>query len=129
MTDKEKKYFEFCGTRQYFVTLATALALGIFCLGLSLPFMLSASTYDGNPPEAQQENVDKVYEAYSQMEDGFVKEFVAANAVAIFLVGVVFVSLACSVFVTDIFRSRNISKRMRKAREEKRTQACEAKVA
>lgn len=119
MTAKEKKYFEFCGTRPYFVTLAIILATGIFCLGLSLPFMLSASTYDGNPPEAQQENVDKVYKAYSQMEDGFVKEFVAANALAIFLGGIVCVCLAGSIFVTDVSRSRNISKRMRKAREER----------
>lgn len=129
MTAKEKKYFEFCGTRPYFVTLAIVLVTGILCLGMSLPFMLSASTYDGNPPEAQQENVDKVYEAYSQLGDGFVKEFIAANVVTIFIAGIVCVCFAVSVFTTDVIRCRKIRERMRKAREEKHAQACKAEVA
>lgn len=129
MTAKEKKYFDFCGTRQYFATLAIILAVGIFCLGMSFPFMLSASICDGNPPEAQQENVDKFYEAYSQLEDGFVKEFVAGNAVAFFIAGIICVCLAGSIFATDVYRSRNISERMRKAREEKHAQACKTEIA
>lgn len=129
MTAKEKKYFEFCGTLPYFVTLAIVLVAGIFCLVMSLPFMLSASICDGNPPEAHQENVDKVYEAYSQLNDGIIKESVAANALGLFLAGVACVCFVASVFFTDTIRCRNIRKRMRKAREEKYVHSCTEKTA
>lgn len=126
MTAKEKEYFEFCGTRRYYATLAIVLLVGSICLCMSLPFMISANICYDDPKAIEQQDIDETYKRYIQEEEGMRKRYAELNIISRFLLGVIAFSFVASVVVTDVIRCRRIRRRLKKAREEKRKREEEA---
>lgn len=117
MNAKEKEYFtNFCGSREYFKTLAFILVVGIVFLSQSLPFMISASICDGNLEMIEQQDVPETYKEYIQQKGGLKKVCTEILIIVKFFAGIIAVSFVIMVIINDAVYSRRIARRMRMRR-------------